>query len=371
MKPLCMAMAVTLCITGLMTGASYAQGPDYDKNRLWYKEPAQNWNEALPVGNGRLGAMVFGHPARERIQLNEDTFWSGRPHDYTNPETLAHLKQVRTLIFNEQFAEADQLVQAHLLGVPMCMQAYQTLGDLSLSFPGQGEVTQYTRELDMDEAVTRVRYERDGVIFVREIFSSSPDQAIVIRLLCNTAGAINTDVALDSPHKHDVTATDPGMLVMQGRWVGDGKDRSLIAGVEGPGMTFEARLRVESEGGRVSAEQGVLKIRNTNAVTIRVVAATSFIDYTNISGDPAQRCDEYMKMSQGKTYAQIRSRHISDYQRLFNRVKLDLGHVTASQRRTPTNERLANYKKGIIDPGLEALYFQFGRYLMISGSRPG
>ncbi len=364
-------MTISLCIVGLMTGAASTQGRDDLSNRLWYKAPAQDWNEALPVGNGRLGAMVFGNTTQERIQLNEDTFWSGRPHDYTNPEALDHLEQVRALIFDGQFSKADQMVQAHLLGIPKCMQAYQTLGDLSLSFPDQGTVTHYTRELDMDEAVTRVRYQRDGVTFVREVFSSAPDQVIVIRLSCDRPGTLNTDLTLDSLHEHRVIAAEGNMLVMQGQWIGEGKDRPLIAGVEGPGLRFETRLKVDLEGGQVSMDQTTLKIRNANTVVCRVVAATSFVDYRDISGDPGQRCRDAIKISEGKSYRQLRDSHVADYQTLFSRVRLNLGEGHVSKSALPTNERLANYKKGMVDPGLEALYFQFGRYLMISGSRPG
>jgi len=370
MKRRHMARCMISLVIGLVLGTSFAQGSG-TSNKLWYRTPATNWNEALPVGNGRLGAMVFGHPTKERIQFNEDTFWSGRPHDYTNPGASEYVEKARALIFDEQFAEADQLVESHLLGMPKNMQAYQTVGDLTLSFPDQGKITNYTRELDMDEAMARVEYEHQGITFRREIFSSAPDQVIVIRLSCNQRGALNTDLTFDSPHAHSVKATEDDFLVMQGQWMGDGKDKPLIAGVQGPGMQFQSHLKVDIEGGRMIADEGVLKIRAAHAVTMRLAVATSFVDYKDISGDPAHRCSDALKNSEGKAYAQLRNSHVADYQRLFRRVKLQLNDPDASQGDMPTNERLAHYKDGFVDPGLEALYFQFGRYLMISGSRPG
>ncbi|MCY1719374.1 glycoside hydrolase family 95 protein [Prolixibacteraceae bacterium Z1-6] len=359
-----------LFLSGVYSCNSGSKSEEQLNHSLWYTSPAKDWNEALPIGNGRLGAMVFGKTEKERIQLNDDTFWSGRPHNYTNPGAKEHLDKARELIYSNQYAKASKYIDANMMGNPRYMQAYQPLGDLWLTYPDTGKISEYSRELDLDEAIVKVQYKQDGVTYTREVFSSHPDQSIIIRLTSDKKGALNTDVAFSSSHKYTSEARNNNLLVMQGQWIGDGKNRPLIAGVEGPGMRFETHLKVDNEDGSVNAKNNQIQIRKASAVTIRLVTATSFNNYKDISADPEKRCQQDLEISEDKSYAQMRSDHISDYQNYFNRVQLNLGQ-NDSINNLPTDERLANYKNGVTDTQLEALYFQFGRYLMISGSRPG
>ena len=338
---------------------------------LWYDRPADKWTEALPIGNGRLGAMVFGKTADERIQLNEDTFWSGRPHDYTHPEARKHLDEVRKLIFEGRHAEAHKLADAHLMGSPRNLQAYQTLGDLRLIFPGHEQVTDYRFELNLDEAIVRVTYRIGVAKFTREIFSSAIDQAIVVRLTCSRPGRVSLEATLESPHRHATEAAGRGQLVMAGQWIGDGKTGNLIAGGDGPGLKYETHVHATTAGGRVAAAEGVLKIANADAATLLLVAATSYSNYRDITADPARRCRDDLAPAKRKPFAQLRSDHVAQHQRLFQRVRLDLGGSPSDLVQLPTDRRIVSAAKAAADPGLAALYFHFGRYLLISSSRPG
>lgn len=340
------------------------------ENVLWYRQPAQDWDQALPVGNGRLGAMVFGGTSKERLQLNEDTFWSGRPHDYTNPEAKPHLDEVRKLIFAGRYAEAQGFVEAHLLGVPKCQQAYQTLGDVYLTFPGHDQAEDYCRKLSLETAIATTRYCISGVTFTREVFSSVPDQAIFVHVTADKPASLNLVIGMDSPHQHEIHLGRSG-LTMAGQWIGDGKDRSLIAGMKGPGLKFEARLEAEVQGGSVSTDNSSLMIDSADTVTLKLVAATSFNNYGDISGNPSERCEDYLELSSGKAFARCRREHVTEHQRLFKRVGLQLGPVDSAAATKPTDQRLEALKQDMADSSLAALYFQFGRYLMISGSRPG
>ncbi|NLG52221.1 MAG: glycoside hydrolase family 95 protein [Chloroflexi bacterium] len=336
---------------------------------LWYRQPARRWVEALPIGNGRLGAMIFGGPEQERLQLNEDTLWSGYPHDYSNPEAREYLDEVRRLIFAGQYAEAEALADAHMMSVPSRLQAYQPLGDLWLDFPGHAEVADYTRSLDLQDAVARVEYSRGEATFRREVFASAVDQVIAVRLICDRPGQVAVRAGLTSPHRSEVVADGDAGLILRGQWIGDGQTRDLLAGAEGAGIRFEARLAAQVTGGRVRVEDGRLVVEGADAVTLLLVAATSYRDYQHIDGDPAAICEQQMGAARIKTYDALRAAHVADHRRYFGRVSLDLGHTEAEQ--LPTDERLEALAQGGTDPQLAALYFQFGRYLLLASSRPG
>ena len=338
---------------------------------LWYDRPAEQWTQALPIGNGRLGGMVFGGTNSERIQLNEDTFWSGRPHDYTNPEARQHLDEVRKLIFEGKHSEAQAIVDQHMMGIPRFLQAYQPLGDLRLVFPGHEQVTDYRLELDLDQAIVRVTYRAGGVQFTREMFSSAVDQAIVVRLTCDQPGRLTFTATLESPHRYETKPQPEQRLIMAGQWIGDGKDAPLIAGVEGPGLKFEAWLDVNCLNGKTGVTNNVIQVTNADSATLLLVAATSHKNYQDITANPARRCANYLAPVAKKSFQQIRSDHVADYQRLFQRVELSLGDTTTDLAKLPTDRRLEAAAKKPADPGLVALYFQFGRYLLISSSRPG
>jgi alpha-L-fucosidase 2 len=338
--------------------------------RLWYDSPASEWNQALPIGNGRLGGMVFAGVSEERIQLNEDTFWSGGPYDPTNSEARQYLSVVRQLISEGKYEEAQKVADEKMMGRPRHLQAFQPLADLRIALPGNGEASVYRRELDLGRAIVTVAYERDGVRFKREIFSSAPAGVIVIRLSASKPGHITFDARLDSKHSSTLRAEDDRQLVLTGRWRGQlseseehlKKSEGLQALWHGEGLRFEVRLEARTEGGSASADKGGLRVRAADSVTLTLAAATSFRGV-----DPAEACSSHLGKAD-RPYSQLRSEHVGDFRSLFDRVRLDLGQLAPD---LPTNVRLAELREGAADPQLAALYFQFGRYLLISCSRPG
>ena len=338
-----------------------------NEHRMWYHQPARTWNEALPVGNGRLGAMIFGGVAQEQLALNEDTLWSGRPHDHANPEALPHLAQVRELIFAGRYAEAQERCDQYLMGVPIHLQAYQPLGDLWLRFPDHAAAADYRRELDLEDGVVRVSYRLGQITFLREVLASAVDQVIAVHLTCDQPGQISLEIALASPHPHEIISQNDS-LTLTGQWVGDGESRGLIAGMEGPGIRFQTMLTAQVEGEQVNATGESLRIKDADKVTLLLTAATGYQSTQDVSGDPAALCAAHMTQAAGKPYAELRAAHVADYRTLHDRVQLDLSGPADD---CPTDERLQAVGQGAVDPGLEALYFQYGRYLLISSSRPG
>lgn len=340
---------------------------------LWYRQPAEEWTEALPIGNGRLGAMVFGKEHDERIQFNEDTMWSGRPHDYSNPEAQEYLDTVRKLIFEGKYLEAQELADQHMMGSPRFLQAYQPLGDLFLRFKTDGKVTHYRRQLNLENAIVRVTYEVDGVRYTREIFCSAPDQVLVVRLTCDKPAGISVEAQLSSPHEFTVEPKGSNQLVMLGQWTGSGNEEeyedTLIAPVAGSGIKFESHLQVRTSGGKVSTRDGRLLVSAADSATFVLTAGTSFKNFRDISGNAGAICRKHLAGVAEKSYDKLLAAHVTDYQRLFSRVELDLGAAEAVAK--PTDQRLQDLARGQADPQLLALFFQYGRYLLISSSRPG
>ncbi|MGK5450845.1 glycoside hydrolase family 95 protein [Streptomyces radiopugnans] len=331
--------------------------------RLWYPRPAAEWLQALPVGNGRLGAMVFGGTDGERLQLNEDTLWAGGPHDYDNPRALASLPEVRRLVFEGRWDEAQALVDSDLMGVPVKQLQYQTVGDLRLSFPGDGETTGYRRELDLATAVASVEYARGGVRHRREVFASAPDQVIVVRLTADAPGAISFTARLDSPLRSASSSPAPHTVALDG----SGDDAQGIAGV----LRFRCLVRAVAEGGAVRSVSGELHVQEATAVTLLVSAATNHRDWRGVEEDPgaaAARAAAPVEAAAARPYAELRARHVRDHAALFDRVRLELPVTPAAA--LPTDERVARFARGE-DPHLVALYFAYGRYLLIACSRPG
>jgi alpha-L-fucosidase 2 len=360
-----MLRAITVAI--LLFCASAAAAADADP-RLWYTKPAGVWEEALPVGSGRLGAMVFGIPADERIQFNEDTLWTGKPHDYARAGAADVLKPIQDLIFAGEISDAVALVRARFLSDPVRQKAFQPFGDLHLRFPGHEAATDYVRELNLRTAVAITRYRVGQTHFRREVFASYPDNAIVIRITADQPAAVTFTVGMDSPHKlAQTTAIGPDSLCMTGQVL------DLVPPYE-PGVRFQSRLRAIPTGGHVAGDGDSLAIKNADSVTLILVAATSFNNFHDISGDPAARCQKYLAAIEGKSYDALVQDHIADHQSLFNRVTLDLRETPAGL--LPTDERLGRVIAGgqpalDADPGLAALFFQYGRYMLISSSRPG
>jgi alpha-L-fucosidase 2 len=337
--------------------------------RLWYRSPARQWVEALPIGNGRLGAMVFGGVELERLQLNEDTLWSGAPHDYVNPGAAQYLPQVRQLILEGRYTEAEEVAEEHMMGIPVRLQPYQPLGDLRLELALPGEVGEYRRELDLSEAVARTGFRAGDALHRREAFASFPDQVIVVRLECDRPGGISATAELSSPHPHQARTDNADRLILRGQWKGDAKAPAVAAGAQGAGLSFEIWLAVNADGGKVSRDDRSLRIEAADAATFVLTAATSFKTYHDIGGDPAAICRRHIETAVAKPYAQVRSAHAADYRRLFDRVELELAGPDRSG--APTDERLRAIREGADDPQLAATYFQFGRYLLIASSRPG
>lgn len=323
---------------------------------LWYQKPAKNWeNEALPVGNGRMGAMVFGGVDRERIQFNEETVWDGKYIDRHNPEGLKALPEIQRLLFAGENFKATKLAEKTMMGQPSRIDSYQTLGDLVLDFPDPSEVSGYRRELDLTNAISTVSYVADGVSYTREVFASFPDQVIAIRLSAAQPGKINFTAHFDRRDASFSSGAD-NRIILRGKLAID----------------YEAQLLPIVEGGSVKSEDGQLIVENADSATLLLTGATSYVNAQDLTADETQRCQSVISAVSGKSYARLREAHVADYQRLFNRVSLVLGSSPAASK--PTNERLSALRKeGItdLDPQLAALYFQYGRYLLISSSRPG
>jgi alpha-L-fucosidase 2 len=333
--------------------------PQESPLRLWYREPAKDWNSALPIGNGRLGAMVFGGMFDERIQLNDDTLWEGRPSDRVNPKALAAVPEVRRLIFEGKNEDAAKLAGQTMMGVPPTIESYQTLGDLRLHFKPAERVGGYTRALELDTAVASASYSAGGVAYSREVFASPADDVIVAHIAASHAKAINMKLDLDRPANFNAEAFGTDGLHMSGR-----------AG--NSGVQYDVLLRVRTDGGSVKTSGAGLEISDASSVTIYLTSQT---DYDRkqpakpLTRDRLSACKDVLDKAVTKSYSKLLADHRREHQRLFRRVTLDLG--TNEQASLPTDERLAALRSGKSDPALEALYFQFGRYLMISSSRPG
>jgi alpha-L-fucosidase 2 len=337
---------------------------------LWYKAPASVWEEALPVGNGRLGAMVFGKYGEERIQLNEETYWSGGPYSTVVKGGYKVLPEIQKNIFEGNPIRAHKLFGRYLMGYPVEQQKYQAFANLILSFKDEKEVTNYKRWLDLGTGVSSVEYKVNGVTYRREVFSSVPDQVIAVRLTADKAGSISFTAELrgerNGAHSNYATdyfrmdGADTNELVLTGK-------SADYMGIEGK-VRYEARLKAVPEGGNMKLDDAQLTIENANSVTLFFVAATNFINYKNVSGDYHGKVEKYLKDIEGKSYFKIREDAVKDYVSLFNRVTLSLPSTPNSF--LPTDERLKKFPDES-DPQLASLCYQFGRYLLISSSRPG
>ena len=337
---------------------------------LWYRQPAKEWTEALPVGNGRLAAMVFGKTDDERIQLNEETFWSGGPYDPSTRGTSEALPEIRRLVFEGKFTEAHNLFGRRMMGMPVEQMKYQPFADLLLNFPGHAAVSGYKRMLDLDKAIVTVSYNVGGVTYHREVFSSPIDQVVVVRIEADSPHSVSFSVNLHGIRnvQHSNYGTDyftmdgspPDGLTIHGR-------SADYLGVPSQ-LTYVGRVKAVAEGGKVEVHGNDLLVTGANAATLIFAAATSFVDYQNVSADPETRVNAYLEGVRQKPYEKMREDHIKEHRRLFRRLSIDLGTTEAAS--LPTDERIRGYSTQS-DPQLAALYYQFGRYLMISSSRPG
>jgi len=360
----------------LLFGCLAALGGAADANDrdmvLWHRQPATNWLQAQPLGNGMIGATVFGGVPQERIALNESSFWSGRLHNYDNPEAFQYFARIRDLVFAEKFQEAERMVNDHFYGKPKAQEAYQPIGDLLLSF-GATNVTEYRRELDMETGIAKVSYRSGDAVITREAFVSWPDRVLVMRISADRPGRASLGVQLRGSYQETNVAHSTS-LVMDGTWKGPfsapptGMD-GLIARTQGDGLRYRVALAARLEGGRSEATDSALNITNADAVTLVAALATSFVNYQDISGDPATRCKKVLDAVADKDFAALKRRHVDDFRGLMSRVHLKLGD--AGQNGKPTDERLKAMRAGGTDPNFEALCFQFGRYILASSSRVG
>lgn len=327
---------------------------------LWYDRPAEEWTDALPIGNGRLGAMIFGGPTVEQLQLNEDTLYAGAPYDPNNPQALAALPEARRLIFEGKYKEAHDLVGAKMMAHPIKQMPYQPVGDLKLLFPGHENATNYRRELDLDTAIAKVSYTVRETTFTREMFASPVDHAIVVHLTANKPQQVNFSAWFETPQKATVSTEAPRTLILRGV-NGD------AFGIEG-GLKFEARAAVFTTGGKCVAEKDRITVTGAESALLLIVAATSYHSYKDVSGNPEVITARQLQQASRKAFVLLRSQHVREHQRLFHRVKLDLGRTASAE--LPTDRRPEQFLKGL-DPHLATLYFQYGRYLLISSSRKG
>jgi len=337
-----------------------AQNDSYLK--LWYTHPAKQWVEALPLGNGRLGAMVFGDPCIEVIQLNENTIWAGQPNRNDNPDAKEALPMVRKLIFEGKYKEAQDLINQKFISKTSHGMPYQTVGNLKLSFPEHENYSGYYRELNIDNAVVSYRYDLNGVNYKTSVFASFPDQVIMVRISADKPGAVSFSATMDRPKPSKVIVAS------------NGNDELLMSGKTGdfekvPGnVLFRVKIKIITSGGTVTSADTALQVTNADLATIYISMASSFKSYIDNSANADERVNGYLQNAIKKNYDQALKDHIADYQKYFRRVSLDLGITEAVKN--PTDVRLEQFAKGN-DPQLVSLYFQFGRYLLISSSRPG
>jgi alpha-L-fucosidase 2 len=356
----------------------HQKAPTPSEWTLWYRQPAKVWTDALPIGNGRLGAMVFGGINEERLQLNEDTLWSGYPRDWNNPHASEVLPEIRKLVLEEQrYKEADRVCR-QMQGI--YNESYQPLGNLHLKREREAETNEYRRELDLDTGIARVVFSTGGVTFTREVFSTAPDQVIVLRISASLPNSLDFKVTLDSPLRSGSEAVGKNMLRLYGKAPAhvvpnyvEAKDPVVYDDAAGKGMRFECWLHARNKGGKIETSRDGLRIAGASEVTILLAAGTGYRGFEQMPDRSAEEiakgCKDRLTAVAKKPYALLRADHIKDHQALFRRVTLDLGKT--SDAALPTDERLKKFVADGADQQLLALYFQYGRYLLIASSRAG
>lgn len=329
--------------------ASFSQ--ESNDRKIWFNHPALDWNEALPIGNGRLGAMVFGGVEQDRLQLNEQTIWSGKPDDFVNPEAATALPQIRKLLFAGEYKAAEKLAQQKMMGDKKVASSYQMLGNLMIDFGKSDDVSNYRRELDLETAITSVEYASQGVNYRREIFASAPDQAIIYKLSATKGGKLSFDLSLERPGDFQQIKIDDDKIIIH-------------HDVKPVGVKFASIVKVIQDGGSRTAKQNSLHVEQANAITIMITTATDFF-----GGDPDLLAVKQLEAVSSKTYDELKTRHIQDYQSFYKTCDLELN--VPGDNAFPTDTRVLAFRQGNPDEKLLELYFQFGRYLLISSSRPG
>lgn len=344
----------------LACGFLFARNSGAAEFELWYDKPAQVWTEALPLGNGRLGAMVFGKPGAEHIQLNEETIWAGRPNNNANPDALRYIPKVRELVFAGKYKEAQALATEKVMAKTNSGMPYQTFGDLRISMPGHTRYTDYSRGLSLDSAIARVSYVVDGVRFKRETITSFTDQIVAVHFMADQPGKITFSSVLTTPHQDVMVGSVGDTVTLSGV-------SSWHEGLKGK-VEFQGRLCVDAKGGSVSCSDGVLSVEGADEVILYVSIATNFNNYKDISADYVGRSREYLNKALGKTFADMKKNHVAFFKNYMDRMSIDLGEN--QHKDVTTDMRIQNFKQ-THDAHLVATYFNFGRYLLICSSQPG
>jgi alpha-L-fucosidase 2 len=329
------------------------------KNILWYDKPAANWNEALPIGNGFIGAMIFGSPQQERLQLNESTIWGGGPNNTVDAAAGKYIDSVRILLSQKKYEAAQLMANKYITPKGNSGMPYQLAGNLYINFPGHDQTTNYYRDLNIDNATASVTYTNNGVHYKREYFTSFTNNILIVRLSADKPGMITCQVNIQSPLKQTIRSQNGGMIMS-----GLGSDHENQKGK----VKFNVVTRVKTAGGSASADSTSININKTDTAIIYVSIASNFVNYHNLSADPYARADSILNRAFPKSFSALLDSHTAFYKRYFNRVKLDLGLTDAAKN--TTDIRIKNFAKGN-DPQLAELYFQFGRYLLICSSQPG
>ena len=330
--------------------------------KLWYNTPSgKTWENALPLGNGRLGAMVYGNVEKDIIQLNEHTLWSGGPNRNDNPLALAALPEIRQLIFEGKYKAAEDMINKTIISKKSHGQKFQPVGNLNLQFDGHEQFKNYHRELDIEKAIAKTTYSVAGINYTREVFSSFADNVIIIKISADKAKSVSFVAFNSSEHKSKKVNTNAANELIL---TGTSSDHEGVKGM----VEFEDITRIKLDGGSLSKTDTSLIVKNANSATIFVSIATNFNNYKDISADEHARALAYLNKAYPKPYASLMASHTAKYQKFFNRVKFDLGKTPASQ--LPTDQRLSNFRN-TNDPELVTLYYQYGRYLLISSSQPG
>ena len=360
-----MKRTLLLCIGFALLSLAGSAKTTPHNNTLWYNQPAKVWEEALPIGNGRLGAMVYGNPFHEVIQLNEESLWSGAPINSNNPAAREHLDKIRKLVLDHNYVEANNLVARYMVGTLPRVRSYQTFGNLLLDYQLK-DTTAYRRSLDLSRGLSLTTFSADGIDFAQEVFASAVDDVIVTHLTSSQKGGLNLLVRLQ--RDKDATVKVVGNeIIMEGQVI---DQDSPLAGKGGKHMRFAAKLRILHKGGKIEEKDGGIYISGAKEATLLWRGATDYnLSQLNFdrSIDPLAICEQTISQAEKLGYKKLYNRHIDDHSEIFNRVSLDLG--TTEQEALPTDARLKALKAGANDPGLIALYFQYGRYLLMNSSR--
>lgn len=332
---------------------------DHENLRLWYNKPAADWNEALPLGNGRLGAMVFGIPSIEHLQLNEETIWAGSPNNNAHEVAPEVLQEIRKLIFDKKYVEAQKLANEKLMSKKNHGMPYQTMGDLFISFPGHDKYTNYYRDLDISDALATVTYKVNNVTYKREVITSFTDQVIMVKLTADKPASISCSAFLTTPLEKVEYTPNNDQIILSALTLAHEKQSGKVQ--------LETRVKPKITGGTYQVKDNVISIENADEAIIYISIATNFVNYNDISGDKTLKCKQYLDKAILKDYALSKQAHIDFYRQYMDRVSLNLGTTDAVLK--PTDQRIKEFSQ-TFDPQLAALYFQFGRYLLISSSQP-